>query len=157
MKVCPNCSFTNDERFPTCAVCNATIVDVPSTVSPDPDHPEHERRALAGERHKSTRKQLQSAAVLYAVLVTLSAALPGLVWSPPVLLLYFASGVIVAIAVTRNMVGPFGASFLQGLLSVILMIYFGPTQPLIFFMLVGHITIPAFFCHWTDLIHDANR
>lgn len=157
MKVCPSCSFQNDERFPTCVVCNTVLVDVPSTPSAKPDDPEHERRALTEKRHASTRRQLRSAGILYALIITLTAAFPGLVLSPLVLLLYFFSSLVVVFAVVRDIGGQFSASLLQGVLSFLLLTYFGPMQPFIFFMLVGHLTLPAFLWHWTDLIHSANR
>ncbi len=90
-------------------------------------------------------------------MITLTAAFPGLVWSPVVLLLYFMSGIVVAVAIVRDIVGQLSASFLQGLLTLPLIMFFGPFQPFIFFMLVGHITMPAVLWHWIDMIHSANR
>ena len=157
MKVCPNCSFSNDERFPTCVLCNTMLMDVPSTPSADLADPEHERRALSKKRQDITRRQIWSAAILYAVIITLTAVFPGLVLSPQILLLYFLSSFVVVVAVLRDIVGQFSASVLQGVLSLFLVIYFGPMQPFIFFMLAGHVIVPAVFWHWTDLIHSANR
>ena len=157
MKVCPGCSFVNDERFPTCVFCHTTLVDVPSTPSPNPDDPEHERRALSEKRRMLTRRQIWFAAILYSLVIALTAVVPGMVSNPLILLLYFASGLVVAAAVDRNIVGQFSASFLQGSLSLTLLFYFGPLQPLIFFMLALHVIVPGFFWHWTDLIHNANR
>lgn len=157
MKVCPNCSFSNDERFPTCVLCNTLLVDVPVTPSANPDDPEHERRALAEQRRHYTQKQIRFAAILYSLLITLTAILPGLVSNPLVLLLYFASSLVVVFAVLRDIVGQFSASLLQGLLSALLLIFFGPMQPFIFFMLGIHVIVPAFLWHWTDLIENANR
>jgi hypothetical protein len=157
MKICPNCSFANDERFPTCAFCHTTLVDVPSTPSANPDDPEHERRALAEMRFRTTRGQLRSAGLLYALVIAGSAAFPGMVWTPYVLVLYFVGGIAVAVAVARNMVGQFSASLLQGALSVTLLIYFGPLHPFIFLMLVFQVIIPGIFWHWVELIHGAHR
>jgi hypothetical protein len=42
-------------------------------------------------------------------------------------------------------------------MSVALLILFGPFQPLIFFMLISYIVLPAVFWHWTDLIDGAHR
>lgn len=157
MKICPQCSFLNEERFPTCVSCNTSIVDVPSIPSADPNHPEHARRALLEERHKDTRRQLRSAALLYALLIALLAWLPGLISQIPVLLLFFASGLLVATAITRNIVGQFSAPLLQGALSLIILVACGLLQPFIFFMIAGHVILPAFLWHWVDLIHSANR
>ena len=157
MKVCPNCAFMNDECFPTCVSCNTVIVDVPSTPSADPDSPEHACRALTLERQSRTRRQIRWAAFLYALVITLSAAFPGMVLSPLTLLFYFLSSFIVIIGVERNVVGQFSASILQGVISVILIASFGPLQPLIFFMLVGHLTLPTVFWHWIDMIHGVNH
>ena len=56
-----------------------------------------------------------------------------------------------------NIAGQFSASVLQGALSVMILFAFGLLQPFIFFMLAGHIILPAFFWHWADLIQSANR
>lgn len=157
MKVCPHCSFLNEEQFPTCVYCNTSIVDVPSTPSADPLHPEHEQRALAQQRHKHLYRQLRSAVIIYGILIAVTAVTPGLVTNALVLLLYFASGIVVGTAVTRGIAGQFSASLLQGVLSLVLLLYFGPIHVLIFFMLAGHIILPGFLWHWVDLIYSANR
>lgn len=132
-------------------------MDVPSTPSADPSHPEHERRALTEQRDKDTRRQLRSATLFYALTIALVAWIPGLISSVPVLLLYFASGIVVGMAVSRDIAGQFSASVLQGVLSVTILFFFGLLQPFIFFMLVGHIILPAFLWHWMELIQSANR
>jgi hypothetical protein len=157
MKVCPKCSFANDESFPTCVYCNAVLVDVPSIPSADPNHPEHEQKALAADRRAYADRQIRSAGIGYAIIITLTAATAGFVFNPLVLLLYAASAVLVTVAVSRGWAGQFTASFLQGLCSVLLIFGFGPIHPLIFFMLVGHVVAPAFLWHWVDMIHNANR
>jgi hypothetical protein len=157
MKVCPHCSFANEEQFPTCVYCNTSIVDVPSIPSADPSHPEHEQRALSERRRKDTRRQLRFAGILYALGIALIAWIPGLISSLPLLLLFFASGLVVAFAITRNIAGQFSASLLQGVLSVIILVCFGALQPFVAFMLVGHIVLPGFLWHWMDLIVSANR
>ncbi|HEY3901476.1 MAG TPA: hypothetical protein VGM54_22895 [Chthoniobacter sp.] len=83
--------------------------------------------------------------------------LSGLVLNPLVLLLYFLSAVVVLLAIERHVLGQFMASFLQASLSTILLICFGPQQPLIFLMLGSPIAAAACFWHWTDLIYSANR
>ncbi|HSI11981.1 MAG TPA: hypothetical protein VK961_08050 [Chthoniobacter sp.] len=157
MKICPQCSFANDERYPTCVSCNAYIVDVPSTPSADPTHPEHEGRALTEQRHKDTRRQLRSATLFYALIITLIAWMPGLISSMPVLLLYFTTGIVVGMAVSRDIAGQFSASALQGAPSVTILFVCGLVQPFTFFMLLGHIILPAFLWHWMYLIQSANR
>ncbi len=157
MRVCTHCSFPNEERFPTCVLCNTLLVDAPSVPASDPNHPEHEQRALNEKRHRIIRRQLRFAAILYTLVITLTAMFAGLVFSPQVLLLYFISGLIVVFALLRGIVGQLSASLLQGLLSVLLLSYFGPFQPLIFFMLDLHVTVPSVLWHWVDLIHSAHR
>ena len=103
------------------------------------------------------RRQLRWAALIYASSVTALAVCPGLVLNPWVLLLYFAGSLTVAVAVVQKFAGRFFASLLQGLLSVALVVGFVPVQPLIFFMLAGHVILPALLWHWSDLIESANR
>ncbi len=157
MKTCPSCSFENDERFPTCVYCNAVLVDVPSVPSADPDDPEHDRRALLKERHATLGRERRFAGLVYTLAIVVIALVPGLVFNPLALLLYGASAAVVAAAVARGLAGQLSASFLQALLSVILILCFGPVQPLIFFMLLGHVVLPGFLLHWMELIHGAHR
>src|SRR4028118_1828524 len=112
MKVCPTCAFCNDERFPTCVLCNTILVDVPSTPSTDPTNPEHERRALSKKRQEITRRQIWFAGFLYSATITLLAVFPGFVLSPQILLLYFLGSLVVVIAVAWDFVGQFSASLL---------------------------------------------
>lgn len=157
MKICPHCEFSNDERFPTCAYCNAMIVDVPAIPSVDPTDPEHERRALSEERHRSIRGQVVWAGSAYAALLTLTAAILGMVENPLALALYAGSGFLVTFAITRNIAGQFSASLLQGVLTLVLILCLGPIQLFSIFMLVGHIIVPSLLWHWIDLIYSANR
>ena len=157
MKVCPSCAFANPERFPACLVCNTLLVDVPSTPSADPADPENVQRALAAARRRVTRRQVAWAALLYAGFITGTAVMPGLIFAPGVLALYFGSSVVLILAVLREYVGQLSAPVLQGALSLGLVVHFGPLQPFIFFMLVGHVIVPGFFWHWVEMIHGANR
>jgi hypothetical protein len=157
MKVCPQCSFSNPERFPTCVVCNALLVDVPVTLSPDPGHPEHEERALHEKRRLITQRQIRSAGIIYALTLTLTAVFPGLVLSPQALLLYFASAGLVVFAVLRRVAGQFTGSALQGAFSVALLYLFGPVHTLSAMMLIVHIVLPGLFWHWTEMIYDNCR
>ncbi len=157
MKVCPSCEFPNDERFPTCAYCNAVLVDVPVTPSADPHDPEHERRALSEERHQTIRGQIKWAAILYAVVIALTAAFLGMVDDPLALALYAGSAFVVAWAITRNLVGQLSASLLQGILTLVLIFWFGPIQLFVIFMLIGHIIVPGLLWHWIELIYGAHR
>ena len=103
------------------------------------------------------RREISSAAVLYAAIITLSAAFPGLVLNPPVLSLYFLSALIVFLALSRGIAGQFSGSLLQGFLSVLLLLYFGPLQPFVFLMIALHVIVPSIIWHWTDLIESAQR
>lgn len=157
MKICPACSFSNEERFPTCVYCNANIVDVPSIPAADPNAPEHEQRVILAKRYQRTRSQLRFATIAYALSITVTALYPGLILSLLPLLLYAVSALVVALAVHTDLAGQFTASFLQGALSVVLLSFFGPLQPFIFFMIATHLMLPALFWHWVDMIHGANR
>jgi hypothetical protein len=156
MKVCPQCSFSNEERFPTCVYCNTLIVDVPSTLTDDSARPDPDQEALI-ERRKIHGRQLRTAAAFYVGIITFTALFPGFVFQPLVLLLYCLSSLLVVEAVRRRIAGQILASVMQGFMSVALLILFGPFQPLIFFMLISHIVLPAVFWHWTDLIDGAHR
>ena len=157
MKVCPQCAFANPERFPACIVCNTVIVDVASTPSQDPNDPEHQQRAIAEARRRIGRQQVRTIALLYPGLIVATAAFPGLIWSPTVLGLYFLSSVVLLGAVLLRWVGQLSAPILQGVLSVLLVVYFGPEQPFIFFMLAAHIIAPAVLWHALDTIQDLHR
>jgi hypothetical protein len=157
MKICPNCSFSNEECFPTCVWCNTPLADVPYTPAEDPNHPEHERKALMEQRHAIIRRQTRFAALLYAASIALLAVVPGLVFAPHVLVLYFLSALAVAFAVVRGLAGQFTSALLQGILSVVLVLCFGPGQPLTFFMLTGHIILAVVLLHWVEMIHDTHR
>jgi hypothetical protein len=85
------------------------------------------------------------------------ASLFGQFSNPLVLLLYFLSAIVVMLAIDRHVVGQFTASFLQAFLSTILLLCFGPSQPMIFFTLVGQIVAAGYFWQWMDLIDSANR
>ncbi len=157
MKICPQCALSNEECFPACLWCNTLLADVRSTPSTDPRAPEHRQRALAGQRQKATRRQLGFAAVSYTLAITFLAVCPGFVFNPLLLLAYFGSSVVVAGTALAEWTGPFSASLLQGFLGLALVLHFGPVQPFVFFMLLGHVTFPPVFCHWIEMIHEANR
>ena len=157
MKICPDCALSNEECFPACVVCHASLADVRSTPSPDPAHPEHARRALDGRRRGVARRQVAWAAVCYGLVICGLAVWPGMVFDPQVQLLYAASALIVALAAAQDMVGPFRAAALQATASGALMICFGSLHPFVFFMFAGHVLAPMLLCHWVEMIHDANR
>jgi hypothetical protein len=157
MKVCLNCSFHNDERFPICVWCDASLADVPFTPSTNPDDPEHARRALREERRLLVHRQVSFATFCYLLVITLTAAWPGLVLRPSELLLYSASSLIVALAIQRDIAGQLSAALLQGGFSLLLVICFESMQPFVFFMFAAHIVAPMVFWHWAEMIHDAHR
>jgi hypothetical protein len=157
MKVCPSCAFSNEECFPTCVYCNAVIVDVPSMPSAGPDSSGHEWRAMSENHRKIARGRLRSASAIYALAIALLAVLPGLTFSLLALGLYFLSGIVVAVATVRNIVGQFSACLLQGMLSVVVLIYFVSPQPFIFIGLLGQIVSATLFWHWSDMIRNAHR
>jgi len=157
MKICPSCAFNNEECFPTCVWCNTALHAVPTTPAEDPEHPEHERKAVEEQRRQLTAAQISFAGACYSLAIVVLAVIPGCVFSPEVLLLYAASSVLVFWTVLRHGSGRGIGALLQGVLSTVLLLTFGPQQPLIFFMLAGHIIMPVVIWHWVDLIHDLTR
>lgn len=161
MKVCPQCSFANDERFPTCAYCSASIADVASIETVDPSASEVDWKGVCEMRRKLHGKQIRWAAVLYAAVITLTALCPGFVFKPFVLLLYALSSLTVVVLIRRGVVEQLSASLLQGVLSLALLFVFGtsagPFHPFLPFMLLSHIVLPTLFWHWTAMIDDAHR
>ena len=157
MKVCPQCAFANEERFPACLWCNALLVNVPSTPAADPDHPEHARRKLAGERHARLHGQWMFAAVLYCAIATGLAVSLGMMRDPTRLFLHFAVAAIVVTAMRLRWVSEHSGMFLHGVLGAVLVYLFGPWHVFVFFMLLGHLLMPNVFWHWTELIDDSNR
>jgi hypothetical protein len=157
MKTCPSCAFLNEERFPTCVLCNAILVDVISTPALDPNSREHENEQIGEQRREIIRGQLRFLAIVYVVSITFTAIIPGMVFHPIALLGYLLSSGVVINAMQRDFVGQFTSGIAQGIFSLILLVYFGPLQPFIFFMFVGHITLPAIFWHWMELIRTNSR
>ena len=157
MKICPQCAFANEERFPACLWCNELLVNVRSTPAADPLHPEHAQRALHRARHTRHRREWLAAALVYAVAATLLAVLPGMMFDPLRLSLHFAAAALVAGAIVRGVAGPLTGMFLHGALSTALVYLLGPMQVFVVFMLLGHVVLPNVFWHWTDLIEGANR
>ena len=157
MKICPSCLLSNEERVPACVWCNTVLANVRSTPSADPNHPEFLREKLARERAGIKRGQIGFAAVSYVLGTTLLAVYPGLIFSPPILLLYAGASVVVVLAIVRDWVGQFTATFLQGAFSLALVLRYGPVQILVVFMLLAQAMLPMVFWHWTEMIHDVNR
>lgn len=157
MKNCPRCSFTNEERFPTCVWCNAPIVDVRSIPSNDPNSPEHAWRATNERRRSLCTKQIRFAQTLYALAIVVSAFGIGFVTNPLTLGLYFLGSLIVITFIELDLAGRFTASFLQAGISVALLAYFGPAQVLMFYLLALHILLPMLLWHWIDMIYGATR
>ena len=157
MKVCPQCAFANEERFPACLWCNELLVNVPSTPAADPEHPEHAQRKLDGERHARWHRQWVFAAAVYCVAATLLAVLPGMIRDPTRLFMHFGVAAMVVMAMSLRWAGQHSGMFLHGMLSAFLVYLFGPWQVFIFFMLLGHLLMPNIFWHWTELIDDSNR
>ena len=157
MKICPDCALANEERFPVCVVCSASLAEVRSTPSRDPHHPEHARRELQRQRRWAARRQAASAAFFQGLVITGLAVYPGFVWDPPVLALYAASALVVAWTVWREWAGSFRAGFLQGAAGVVLLRCFGPMQPFAMIMLAGQVLVAMVFGQWTEMTRDAHR
>lgn len=157
MKICPECAFANEERFPACVWCNALLVDVKSTPAADPGHPEHFQRRLHGERHRHHRHQLSLVLASYVATITLLAFVPGLYLRPSMLAGFGGAAFLVGLGVVSGRLGPLSAMVAQGVAGTALMLFFGPHGPLTAFMLVGHVVLPAVFAHWVDLLDSAHR
>ena len=157
MKICPQCAFANEERFPACLWCNALLVNVRSTPAVDPSHPEHARNERDQQRHASRRRQLAFAVWCYGAVTTLLAVLPGMMTDPVRLGLHFTVGAVVAAVVVRGIAGQFTGMFLHGALSTALVYLYGPLHVFIFFMILGHILLPNIFWHWVEMIDGALR
>ena len=72
MKTCPDCALANEERFPACVVCHASLADVRSTPAADPAHPahpEHARHALNRRRGRAAPRQLAWAVACYVLFI----------------------------------------------------------------------------------------
>jgi hypothetical protein len=157
MKTCPKCAFSNEERFPTCVWCNTSLALVPSTPAAGASDAERERMAQSEQRSSIIRRQSRATVFVYALAITFLAAVPGMIFHPGILALYFGLGLLVGGFVYLGITGQFTSCVLQGALSTVTVISLGPYQPFIFFTLVGHIILPGFLWHGLTMIHDANR
>lgn len=156
MKICPECSFANEERFPTCVWCNAVLTRVKSTPSPDPNHPEHARARLLRERRSRQNVQRLFAALCYAAVITFLAVFPGMISDRQLLAGFFIAAGVIGFGIIRGTLGEFSAMFLQGAASVALVLVFNRVNFLTSFTLVGHVVLPAFFYQWAELIDDGH-
>ena len=152
MKICPECAFANEERFPTCVWCNTVLVNVRSTPSADPTHPEHAANHLRLQRRSHHTAQRRFAAGCYVTAITFLAVVPGMIYDRQVLLCIAAAAAVAAFAIVRRLLGQFTAMFLQGAVSTALIVCFGKINFLTAFTLAGHVLLPAVFVLWLDLI-----
>ena len=157
MKICPDCAFANEERFPTCILCYTSLANARSRPHADPNHPEHAARALQRKRRWITRRQLAWAAVCHTAVITGTAVCPGFVSDQHTLILYAAGAVVVALAVLDDLAGTLLSGILQGAASVVILLYFGPVQPFSFYMLAGHSLAAMLFGCWVEMIHSATH
>jgi hypothetical protein len=140
-----------------CLSCDAILPrgDLPPLYDPNRDKEDQEARWKA--RRASSRRETLVASVLYAASITLTAAIPGYVFSPGVLALYFGSGLLVMLTVHYGITGQLTSSLLQGALTGILVSIFGPFWVFTFFMFPAHVILPMVAWHWLNLITEANR
>jgi hypothetical protein len=157
MRKCPECSFENDDAFPTCVWCNSSLATVVSVVPANPTHPDYARSVAQAERWRLLGKKYRFAGLLYAAVIAVTAVIPGFVFEPGVIALYFASGAIVALGANTGFIGQLSGGVVQGALSLALLAYFGPYQPFIFFMLALHIILAGVMWHWMTMIADTHR
>lgn len=156
MKICPECAFANEERFPACLWCNTVLTDVKSTPSPDPNHPEHFQRQLLRQRQTRWRTQLVLAALCYAVVATLLMVIPGAVFNVKILLGFFAAATVVGFVISSGSFHSFALMFLQGAISLAFLLSFQRVGVFAFFMLLGHIVLPAIWHVWVEMIDSGH-
>lgn len=156
MKICPECAFANEERFPACLWCNALLVDVRSTPAADPDHPEHALRERQAQRHSRQRAQVACWLGSYVGTITFLAGVPGMMFDVGTLAAFAGAALAVGLAMAAGFLGQFQSMFIQGALGMGLVMYFSTWSLLTGFMLLGHIIAPAIFAHWLELIDDAH-
>ena len=158
MRLCPKCSFNNEEGFATCAWCNTSLAHAEWLPHPDPSHPDHEQRRRQQARGRRYHRQLMEAIVIYSfVIAFLTLVGTGYEWHPLMLLCALASGAITGAAVVFRWVGQLTALFLQGTLGVLIVLHFGMGTPAMFFGLGAYVFAAVLFSIWVDHIHDANR
>ena len=157
MKICPECSFSNEDTSPICIWCNARLFDVPSIPNSDSESPEYIYKGSLKQRHAKFQRETISAALIYASAITLLAVIPGMIFVPHILFSFFISALLVTWTIDLRLVGQMTSSFLQGVFTLLFMLYFGGIHPFSFFMLVGHVVLPTIYWHWTNLIISANR
>lgn len=135
--------------------CNALLVDVPAT-SVAPGSEEHAQGEMIKTRHAILRRQLRSASVIYAISIVFLAVIPGMIFDPVVLLMYALSGLVVGFTTVRDITGQLMTPLLQGGLSVTILYFFPQSlQPMIFFMLAGHVVFPGIFYVWIESIYKS--
>ena len=157
MKICPECALTNEERFPACVRCNALLVGVRSTPAADPNHPEHAQRLLHRQRGRRQRWQLLFVLVSYVATMVFLAFVPGMYFDRGTLAVFAGGACVVGLGIVSEGLGPLSAMLAQGVVSAVLVLYFGGFGPLTAFMLLGHVVLPAVFAHWVDLLDSSYR
>ena len=157
MRKCPKCGFENEDAFPTCVWCNSSLAQVPSVVPEDPSHRDYEHSVANAQRSRTLGKKYRFAGIFYAVVIMLTAMIPGLVFQVEALAGYFVSGALVALGANAGILGQFSGSLVQGVLSLGLILCFGPISPFAFFMLAMHIILAGVMWHWLTMIADTHR
>ena len=158
MKRCPKCHRANADEAAACVLCEEPLADVDATLRFDPENDAEEWARIHVMRTKILRRDIFLAAVIYAAVIDITVMIMGLDFDPLPLLLFFMSGMAVTYAVSNRIAGQFTASFLQGGTSVTLIILFQlPLQPLVFFLILGHLLLPSFLYHWIEGMHNMYR
>jgi hypothetical protein len=104
MKTCPKCAFANEEHFPTCVWCNTSLAQISSLLS-EATHPEHQRNTIADQRAAIIRRQPLGAVLVYALTIAFLAAVPGMIFAPGILTLFFATALLVGAFVSLGIAG----------------------------------------------------
>jgi hypothetical protein len=150
MRKCPKCNFANDDAFPTCVWCSTSLGEVKSAIPDDAAHPDYARSVIQAERSRLIGKKYRFAGFFYACTIAVTAVIPGFVVRPEIIALYFTCGAIVAWCANFGILGQFTGGLAQGILSLALLVYFGPYQPFVFFMLALHIILAGDFVALDD-------
>ena len=112
---------------------------------------------MAIQRTAIVRRQSLATVFVYALAISFLAAVPGMIFAFGSLALFFLAALLVGGSVHLGITGQYSSSMLQGAISVVLLYFLAPLQPLIFFTLLGHIILPGYLWHATTMIHDTDR
>jgi hypothetical protein len=155
VKRCPKCYRANADEADACVLCNEPLGDIDPTLRFDPLKDEEEWKKSRLLRVKIVKRDTIIAAFIYAMVIDFTVIMLGLDFDPLALFIFFLSGLLVAFAVTWRYAGQFTASLLQGGICITLIVLFNfPLQPLVVFLILGHLVLPSLLYHWIEGIQN---